>query len=151
MQSTLCESLKLYRSVVSEELVSELLELHSERPTRSRIFTPSIVIWLMLFQRLSPDSSLNAAVDHLRSEASDFPLFGFERTTISRERISDSNSGFCKAKKRLDEDVLNGIVDRLNTRIGESLSKKTSNGIDPSVYLLDGSTFRISHTEENIE
>ena len=56
--------LKFYEQVVTEEFVQSVLKATGVA-VRDGIFKASILIWLMIFQRLSPDHSLSAAVDEL--------------------------------------------------------------------------------------
>lgn len=151
MKSSISECLGYYKKHVTEEFISELLSLYNLPFRKFPIFKPSVVIWLMLYQRLQKGSDLSSAIEHLKSDHCEEIIFESKRTLVNKERISNSTGGYSKARTRLKEELVYAVVDRLNGEIAEQLNQKTNSSRDSSVYLLDGSTFRISHTEENLE
>jgi hypothetical protein len=101
-----------------------------------RLFTPLVTLWYLLFQRLNPDHSLEAALVDARSGGADRL-----NHKLSGQLVSDSTCSYSDARQRLAWQFL-----------AEALVLQASNliGLSPTTLwhglvlaLLDGSTVRL--------
>jgi hypothetical protein len=141
------DPLKFYEKVISQEWIEQLCN-SSSAVSRVGIFNSSLTVWLMLCQRLRPGSSLQQALEFLRIEASS-NLLGRSTGSIRARcgRVSDSASGFCRARKRIPESVVEAIADQLN----EEMFRQSAESRERAVFVIDGSTIQIPHSAENVE
>jgi hypothetical protein len=65
-----------------------------------RIFTPVVTLWYMIFQRLNPDHTLQAAVVDLHLGGAD-RLSPLNQPRLSKRIISMATTAFSKARRRL--------------------------------------------------
>jgi predicted secreted protein len=119
------------------ELFSQLLDpelLQSWQPTRyNAVYTTTAVVWLLLFQRLHPDTSLAAAVAQFCEQVG---------TLSSNKRVRDKtlsmNTGaYNKARSRLLVDVTERTADHVFATLVPPSEA-------PATYLLDGSTLSLA-------
>jgi hypothetical protein len=105
-----------------------------------------VVIWLIIFQRLHAKGTLAVAVRELLSG----PVKGFVRWRDSRPsgRLSANTSAYSQARSRLPLDV----AERVSDLIFESLrgQPKTLPGLGRSMFLLDGTSILLPHSEESV-
>jgi hypothetical protein len=101
-----------------------------------RLFTPLVSLWLLLFQRLNADHSLDAALIHARAGGADSLNPGL----ASRLR-STSTAAYSDARQRLPWRFLLEVLQSLGGRLS---------GLDPGAawkgcrpVLLDGTTVRL--------
>ena len=101
-----------------------------------RLFSPRVTLWLLLFQRLHPDHSLQAALIHARSGGADSL-----KPQLSARLRSASTASYSGARKRLPWQFLLQVLQVLGNKIS---------GLSPSalwkgwrVLLMDGSTVRL--------
>ena len=101
-----------------------------------RLFTPLVTLWYLLFQRLHPDHSLDAAVSDARNG-------GANRINkkLARQLASDSTAAYSDARQRLPAEFLAQAL---------SLQGQKIIGLSPTtrwhgwvIALLDGSTVRL--------
>lgn len=101
-----------------------------------RLFTPLVTLWYLLFQRLNPDHSLDAALTDARHG-------GANRINkkLSRQLLSDSTASYSDARQRLPREFLAQAL---------SLQGRKIIGLSPTTLwqgrvlaLLDGSTVRM--------
>ena len=142
------DPLNFYREVITETFVDELLEAATV-VHRDGIFKASIVIWLMIVQRLKPKQTLAKALEDLRYGASQKMLERAPKSIRARtSRISGSTGGYSQARERIPTSVVEGVVDKLQTSIEAQWNKSNNN--DLGVYVIDGSTLQINYSKENI-
>ena len=141
------DPLDFYRSTITEEFIEELLRAQSV-VHRDGIFKASVVIWLMIAQRLKPNRSLSHALEELKTGGAEFlQERGSGSIRVRGERISNSTGGLAQARERTPEELVEQVADRLAKAL-EDLSKESEK---QRLYVLDGSTVCVSHTKKNIE
>ena len=101
-----------------------------------RLFTPPVTLWLLLFQRLNADHTLDAAVTHARSGGAD----GLG-TNLSGRLRSDSTSSYSDGRKRLSVRFVLEALQSLGGKISGPCPDALLKGL--RVVLLDGSTARM--------
>ena len=135
---TLNATLRQYKSIVTKEIMSGILSA-CEVKTRSGLFNYSLVIWLMISQRLSPDQTMKAAIRKLRDE------YHAEAHGLKARagRISSSTGGYALARQRIEFEVVEKVADEINAALIDKKSDK--------LYILDGSSVTVSHSMRNVD
>jgi hypothetical protein len=122
----------LFESIASESYFDELVRWHKFR-RRKRIYCLSVVIWLMIYQRLHCDASLTTAVLALP-----------RRWRQSGTRISAATGAYCQARQR----VPTLVAEQVSDHIFETLQVRTQVSGQRPVWLVDGTTLRMEHEAE---
>jgi len=136
-----------YERVITQEFVRKVMRC-AGLVEREGIYQSSIVLWLMLFQRLRR-ATLAEAVEDLRSGGSGRLLARAEGSIRGRtRRISGYTGGISQARERLSLEVVIAACDELSEEIVGST--KRSDEISKRVYIIDGSTIRTLHTKRNL-
>jgi hypothetical protein len=102
-----------------------------------RLFNPLVTLWYLLFQRLNPDHSLDAAL-------TDAGNGGADRINkkLSRDLVSDSTCSYSDARQRLPCEFLAEALALQGRKIID-LSPPTTLWRGLVIALLDGSTVRL--------
>ncbi len=131
------EAVRIFRRLVHPDL------LHAEGPpTASTVFTPWIVTWLMIYQRLTRNETMAAAVGELARLDADI-LPDNKRT---RERSFSANTGgFSRARDRLRVDVVRQAADEVAAAL---IAESPASLGGRRVFLVDGSTLSLAPTDE---
>jgi hypothetical protein len=98
------------------------------------VYKTSIVLWLMLFQRLNPETSLKQAVEHFFTNA---PKGKDANKRLREGTLSSRSSSYSDARKRLSSNVVEWFQNRLSKSIMESTPPAFKN---QRVFLIDGTT-----------
>jgi len=114
-----------------------------------RLFTPLIVVWCFIFQRLNADHSLDAVVSHVSSGAVD-QLDDRDRSPVSERIRSESTAAYSKARKRIPLAVLKGVTQHLAQAAEQHLDGGALWRGHP-VVLLDGSTLLLRPEAELVK
>jgi hypothetical protein len=110
----------------------------SDVDTRDRIFTHLVTLSSFIQQTMSPDQSCSQALANIIAD----------RTAKGLPEISSSTGPYCKARIRLDENMIRN----LSSTIGNSLeieANKSWKWKGRNVKLTDGTTISGPDTEEN--
>lgn len=128
------------------ELLSELVDLSDAdefHPMRSNaVYTSSVVLWMLVHQRLKPDASLEAAVKHLLETR---PLYLPENKRLAQGTLSTETGGYSRARQRLPLEVVQWFSSEVSRSI-ISASKPLLD--DRLIFLLDGTTIALSPEKE---
>lgn len=121
----------LYERYLSQAMVHGFLAQLNRR-FYQRLFSPWVVIWGFLYQRLNPDHSCEAFVSHL---------------SRSGNGMCESTSAYCQARQRLPLALAHYVLQQTAEQIEQAWA------IDGqwqgrNVYLLDGSTLRLAASPE---
>lgn len=113
--------------------------------TRSGIYTPLLLIWMMIVQRLDPRGTLASCVAQLVEGRFDRLLSQCKR--VRDKRIGLSTGGYCQARQRLPKllvsRTMNELIERLRQRLLECEPE-----LPWRAYLLDGSSVQLEHEPE---
>lgn len=142
------ELLPVFQELLPTKVIHELIAATGKR-FYQRLFTPLVVIWGFLFQRLHQDHSCDAALAHLRSGAVD-DLDTRHPEPLSQRIKSESTAGYCKGRQRLPLQVLQGALGHTGPVIRSWLG---ADGLwlGHPVSLLDGTTVRARPTPELVQ
>ena len=108
----------------------------SEKRFYSRLFTPIVTLWYLIFQRLGFDSTLQAAVTDARTGGAD----SLNRD-LSKKLRSNATTAFSDARQRLPLSFLAQALTTQATQIVQLTPQSLWRGFQ--VSLLDGSTVRL--------
>src|SRR5215475_2572373 len=119
-----------------QDIVDRISQTCAE--TCDRIFTPVVTLWTFLSQMHSDDPSCRAAVARLNAT----------RVTQGLAPCSPLTGGYCKARQRLAESLLHGLMHQSGQRLQQ--------GVPPAwlwhgraVKIVDGSGVSMPDTEAN--
>jgi hypothetical protein len=117
--------------------VVDYLQKQSRMKIRRSIYTPQVVIWLMIRQWLHPHGTLETTVGALLAGAADPLLSPCQRA--QQKRISRRTGGYSQARQRLPKLLCKQVAHELVTRLREILNPEG----DCLAYLLDGSSLEL--------
>lgn len=124
------------------ELLQQLVDLSEadrRQPLRENaVYTTSAVLWLLVCQRLNPDSSLEAAVKRLiESQPSLLPL----NKRVTHGTLSSNTGAYSRARSRLSPEVTRWFAQA----VSQSLIDATPPAFAKRrVYIVDGTTLALS-------
>lgn len=122
-----------------EFLPSGQLEQHcAEHPHRKRTFTPILTLCGFLSQAIGADKSCQAAVSQIIAHS----------ITRGEKAPSANTAAYCKARSRLPECMLSGLVKETGKKL-EAKAKPEWLWHGRYVKLVDGSTISMPDTAEN--
>jgi len=139
----IAELMPIYQRWLPNEVIARLVK-ETKTKFYSRLLPPILVLWGFIFQRLNQDHSCDAAWSYLSSDQ----VSGQFRPGKARpKRLSESNSAYCQARKRLPLSVAQGALSETARALQEELGE-TSLWHGRRVSLFDGSTLRLAATSE---
>lgn len=129
--------LPLFQEMVPVEVVRTLVRSSGKR-FYERLFTPLVMLWGFIFQRLNADHTCDAALAYIASGKVDH--LDDRHTVLLSQRIkSESTAAYCKGRQRLPLSVLQGVLHQTVQVVQQKLgSDRLWRG--HQVSLLDGST-----------
>jgi len=102
------------------------------------VFTAGVVLWMLVYQRLKPDASLENAVKHLIDTR---PSYLPENKRLDENRLSTNSSSYSVARSRLPLEV----VDWFSREICDSIISSTKPTLhDRRVFMIDGTTIALA-------
>jgi hypothetical protein len=125
------------RILESEQISSTIRDATSK--CRERIFTPSITLAMFIKQALSFDRSCARVVNE----------FIIDNIDELPKNISTSTGSFCRSRQKLPLDLIKKLVRYTGSAIKDKIDNL--NGINGSIYLIDGTTFTLPDSIKNQE
>jgi hypothetical protein len=115
------------------------IDSHQEHPPTT-IYTPWVVVWLMVYQRLHANASLSDAVGELFRIREHLP----PNRRITEETLSTNTGSYSQARTRLHPEIAEAISDQVFATLME--------GSPPSwegrrAFILDGTTSALSSVQ----
>ena len=135
--------LPLFQRLLTAVRVTELVAATGQR-FYQRLFTPLVILWGFLYQRLNADHTCDAAVSYFASGAADGLCPGLSA------RMSDNTAGYCKARARLPLGVVQGAL-RHTAHVIQAEAGSAGLWHGRRVTLLDGSTLQLAAETELVE
>ena len=126
----------------SFEQLTELVDLSAVddfHPTRSNaVYTTSVVLWMLVYQRMNSEKSLSTTVKQLLDSR---PSFLPDNKRIREGTLSPNSGGYSKARKRMPVEAIRWFADF----VGESLIESAPAAFENRrVFLLDGTTITLA-------
>lgn len=147
---TIQHCLPIFQKVVSVQRIRDLARIaRAPHCFYERVFTPAVVVWCLVFQRLNADHSCDAVVSHVRSGAVDH-LDDRHGTPLSERVCSENSSAFCQARQRLPVSVLQGVLHESAQAIQDAAGE-TALWLGHPVALLDGSTITLYPSDDLVQ
>ena len=128
------------------ELLSELVDLSEVdemAPRRENaVFTSCVVLWMLIYQRLKPDASLETAVKHLLQTRPDYLP---ENKRLREGTLSTATGGYSRARSKLPLEVVHWFA----SEISHAIVDQSAPLIDGRrVFLIDGTTIALAPEKE---
>ncbi|MEO7908440.1 MAG: hypothetical protein ABIV47_02205, partial [Roseiflexaceae bacterium] len=149
---TLEELFPVFRSCFTRATIRQLLA--QSAPTTTfywRLFTPLVVLWCLIVQRLSADHTGDAVLCHLHSGAADaLDPADLHAQPLSQRLISESTSAYTQGRDRMPVALLKAasrlVVQTVQAWLAATPTPPHWKG--HAVRLLDGTTFRLAPTPD---
>src|SRR5436309_7303313 len=124
------------------ELLRELVDwtaVDREFPLRGNaVYTNSVVLWMLVSQRMHPERSLEAGVKRLIETQPDVLP---RNKRVTEKTLSAATGAYSRARSRLQRDAARWFAER----VSQSLIDATAPSFDGRrVYLLDGTTMTLA-------
>lgn len=135
---------ELYRRVLPVSVWQELIE-RCGLERRSGVYTPQVVWWLMMYQRLDGRGTLETAVEQVVHGE---PASLLNRCKRVREAtVSPNNSRFCRARQEMPKAMAENVTELLNEGL-KSRHVQSFPGLPGPAYLMDGAAVSMEATAE---
>lgn len=136
--------LNLYTQIAPSELF-RVLQRNMGFTKRSGIYTPRVVIWMMMRQRLDARGTLAKVVQEL--VAGDLAPLLSQCKRVENRMVSLATGGYCQARQNLPQKLLERSVEEILQRLRNQVDQCLS-GFEQPVYVLDGSSLQLQHSSE---
>lgn len=127
------KSFELLRGLVD---LSSADELHPKRG--NAVYTSCVVLWMLIYQRMKPDASLEVAVKHLLQTQPDYLP---KNKRLSEGKLSTSTAGYSQARSTLPLEVVEWFASEVSHAIVAESEPLLD---DRSIFLLDGTTIALA-------
>jgi hypothetical protein len=131
--------LLLYQRIVCGGLI-QYLQKQADLKLRRGIYGPSVVLWLMMLQRLASRGTVSSAVQWLIAGAAGPLLVDCAR--VRQGRISSRTGGYCQARQKLPKLLCRQVSEEIVERLRQMLNASQPEGVR-NVFVLDGSTLEL--------
>jgi putative transposase len=131
--------LNLYAAIAPGALFN-LLQRNIGLTRHNGIYTPRVVIWMMMQQRLDPRGTLESTVAQLALGRFDPLLSQCKRT--QEKNIGLGTGGYCQARQNLPKMLMDRTVEEIVQRLRNHLSERLPQ-VDRPVYVIDGSSLQL--------
>ena len=108
------------------------------------IYTPAVVVWLMVYQRVHGNATLETAVGELLRIAREVPHTLPANRRIERATLSTNTTAYSRARTRLDTAVANDIADAV---FGSLVDATPPSWQNRRVMVVDGTTSKLASSE----
>lgn len=106
------------------------------------VYSSSVVLWMLVYQRMHPDKSLEAAVKHL---VESLPSFLPRNKRVRDETLWSNTSSFSDARKRLPRHAATWFAGRISQALIEATEPTLG---DRRVFMIDGTTIKLAPERE---
>ena len=106
------------------------------------VFTSSVVLWMLVYQRLKPDASLEAAVKHLLETR---PSYLPNNKRLTENTLSLATGSYSRARSRLPLEVVKWFANEVSNGIVACTEPSLD---DRRYFLVDGTTIALAPEKE---
>lgn len=142
-QPSKCEEAEFDRAF---ELLVDLIDLEDAdqlfEQRAHTVYTASVVLWMLVYQRLKPDASLENAVKHLLETR---PKHLPENKRLHEGKLSTNSSSYSVARSRLPIEVVRWFADEVCHGI---IATTEPSFDDRRVFVIDGTTIALAPEKE---
>ena len=131
---------KAYEFLTTIVDMREADRLHPVR--ENAVYTSSVVLWMLVYQRMNPDASLEAAVKKLIDSK---PNFLPDNKRVRERTLSTNTSTYSQARSRLPSEAAEWFANQ----VSQSLIAATIPTLnDRRVFMIDGTTIKLAPEAE---
>lgn len=105
------------------------------------VYTTSVVLWMLIYQRMNPDASLEAAVKTLMASQ---PWILPDNKRVREATLSSNTGGYSRARTRLPREPAQWLCDQISSSLIQSAEPSWKGR---RVFLIDGTTMTLSPTQ----
>jgi hypothetical protein len=138
VQPTIPQLLPVFEELLPVRVIRQLIR-DTKKTFYERLFTPLVIVWGLVFQRLNSDHTCDAALSHIAGGAVDH-LDDRHEIPLSERILSENSAAYCKARQRLPLSVLAGGLEHTAGVMRQWLGEDGL-WLGHHVGLLDGTTF----------
>lgn len=132
---------QLLQTLASASFFEELAARTQQRFYQG-IYTPAVVVWLMILQRLHPKGTLSAAVQTLAAHPDFLVLTRCKR--VCQAKISTGTGGYCQARLKLPKLMAVAVFEHMVKQLQQQIQEGWP-GLQRPVFLVDGSSVQLQH------
>lgn len=146
------ELLPVFRACFTRATIKRLLRSTAPNPCFYwRVFTPLVLLWCLILQRLQHDHSADAVVSHLHTGAADaLDPDDPHLQPLSQRLHSESTSAYAQGRARLPLSLIQAVnrhlIQTVQAWVAATPTPPTWKG--HAVRLFDGTTFRLAPTPD---
>lgn len=129
----------LFRRIVSPSLLRRLAQKHGWS-FRLRTYTASVVLWLMIVQRLQAPGTMSHAVSQVCEKKLTGLLARGRRRGARRRRMSSRTGAFCRARQRIPLAMCRDVVETMIAGLEENYLPSAEGR---RIYIIDGSSLQL--------
>jgi hypothetical protein len=115
---------------------------------RQGVYTASVVVWLMIWQRLHGSRSLAEAVQYLLQGGGEG--LGVDCKRWDDDVVSAATGSYCAARQRLPALIVREVTERMVERLRAEMQEGWE-GLQRPVFVIDGSSLQLQHTPELVK
>jgi len=104
------------------------------------IYTPRVLIWMMVAERLDSEGTVAGSVQHLVEGQLDCLLSECKR--VRTRRISAATGGYCLARQHLPKMLIERTMESLVQRLRQTLQSRLGKA-GASLYVIDGTSIQL--------
>jgi hypothetical protein len=112
---------------------------------RQGIYSASVVVWLMIWQRLQGNRSLTAAVQYLLQ--CDVKDLHNDCQRWAQDKVSAATGSYCQARRKLPTLIVSEVTERIIGQLRAEMQEGWQ-GLMRPVFVIDGTTLQLPHTPE---
>ncbi len=139
--------LRLFQKVAPAWFFRELSQKHGYG-FRNGVYGATVVVWLMIWQRLQGTRSLAAAVQHLLQGGATGLVSNCKRWT--QEQVSAATGSYCQARQRLPKLIAGEVMERMVMQLRAEMQEGWE-GLQRPVFVIDGSSLQLQHAPELVQ
>lgn len=148
VKPSLPQLLPVFQGLLPVPVIQGLVQASGKR-FYERLFTPLLLVWCFIFQRLNHDHACDAVVSYLGGGAVDH-FADRHQQPLSQRLQSESTAAYCQGRQRLPLAVLQGALRHTAQTIQQWLGDKGL-WLGHPVGLLDGSTLLLRPEPELVQ
>ncbi len=114
--------------------------------TRSGVYSPAVVSWLIMFQRLHARGTLSTAVAEVVQRRLPAELL-VDCKRLREDTVSRNTSGYCRARQQLPSPVAEHVHEHILRVLQQKLGGAYAE-LPAPIYLLDGSSLQLAASQE---
>jgi hypothetical protein len=139
--------MRLFQKVAPASFFQQLCDENGYN-FRQGIYSLTVVVWLMIWQRLRENRGLGAAVQYLIQGGAGDLMSDCKRWT--EDEVSGNTGGYCQARQKLPKLVASQVSERIVDHLRAEMQEGWQGLLRP-VFVIDGSTLQLQHAPELVK